>query len=56
MSVSSPTPTAAALLDLLIEAERASQAFHLRLMRMFAQQPEAQAIWWKMATDEALHK
>lgn len=43
------------LLDLLIAAEKASQDFHLQLMRMFAHEPLAKATWWKMAADEALH-
>jgi len=43
------------LLDTLIELEQASQDFHLRLQRMFAHQPEAKAVWWQMAADEALH-
>ena len=55
MSISPSTPTIGALLDLLVEAERASQAFHLRLAKMFAHQPEAQAVWWEMAADEAIH-
>jgi hypothetical protein len=55
MSISPSTPTIGALLDLLVEAERASQAFHLRLAKMFAHQPEARAVWWEMAADEAIH-
>ncbi len=55
MSISPSTPTLGALLDLLAEAERASQVFHMHLAKMFAHQPEAQAVWWKMAADEALH-
>jgi len=55
MSISPSTPTIDALLNLLVEAERASQAFHLRLAKMFAHQPEARAVWWEMAADEAIH-
>ncbi len=43
------------LLNILIAAEEASQKFHLRLARMFAHQPEARAVWWMMAADEATH-
>ncbi len=48
-------PNMGTLLDTLIELEQASQDFHLRLQRMFAHQPEAKAVWWQMAADEALH-
>lgn len=50
-----PERTIASLLDMLIDAEKASQQFHLQLAKMFAHQPEAVAVWWKMAADEALH-
>lgn len=53
--MSSENRSVGALLDLLIGAEKASQDFHLRLMKMFAHEPVAEAIWWKMAADEALH-
>ncbi|MGQ9522910.1 MAG: hypothetical protein ACUVTV_09375 [Anaerolineae bacterium] len=47
--------TIGALLDMLIGAEKASQDFHLQLAKMFAHEPVAAAVWWKMAADEALH-
>ncbi|MGB9871789.1 MAG: hypothetical protein ACPLYD_08995 [Anaerolineae bacterium] len=52
---STMTPNIASLLDMLIEMEQASQEFYLRLQRMFAHQPEAKAVWWQMAADEAVH-
>ncbi len=55
MATQPTTPTIGALLDMLIEVEQASQDFHLRLQKMFAHQPEAKAVWWQMAADEALH-
>lgn len=53
--MSDKNQTVGALLDLLIGAEKASQDFHLRLAKMFAHEPVAEAVWWKMAADEALH-
>lgn len=47
--------TVGALLDILITAEKASQNFHLQLAKMFAHEPVAEAVWWKMAADEAFH-
>ncbi len=55
MATQPTTPNIGTLLDMLIEMEQASQDFHLRLQKMFAHQPEAKAVWWQMAADEALH-
>ncbi len=55
MATQPKTPNIGTLLDMLIEMEQASQDFHLRLQKMFAHQPEAKAVWWQMAADEALH-
>ncbi len=43
------------MLSLLIDAETASQSFYLRLMEVFAHEPIAAQVWWKMGADEAAH-
>lgn len=43
------------LISLLLSAEAAVQSFYLRLMELFAHEPNAAQVWWKMAADEAAH-
>ncbi|HIE37719.1 MAG TPA: hypothetical protein EYH30_01555 [Anaerolineales bacterium] len=47
--------TIAALFDRLIRGEKATQTFYLRLSEMFAHEPRAAEVWWKLAADEASH-
>ncbi len=55
MSHPGESDTIATLFELLIQAEKAGQAFYLRLTEMFAHEPRAAEIWWKLAADEAAH-
>lgn len=43
------------LLSLLIDAENAAQRLYLRLMELFAHEPSAAEVWWKLGADEAAH-
>ena len=47
--------TVGELFDLLIEMEKATQTFYLRLTEMFAHEPRAAEVWWLMAADEGSH-
>ncbi len=47
--------TIRALFDLLTRAEKAAQTFYLHLTEMFAHEPKAAEVWWKLAADEASH-
>ncbi|MDW7992440.1 MAG: hypothetical protein RMK65_10005 [Anaerolineae bacterium] len=43
------------LLSLLIDAENAAQRLYLQLMELFAHEPAAAEVWWKLGADEAAH-
>lgn len=47
--------TVEALISTLIEAENNAQRLYLRLMDLFAHEPDAAEVWWKMGADEAAH-
>ncbi len=55
MSEQEYTGTVEELFDILIRAEKAAQAFYLRLTKMFAHEPQAAQVWWLMAVDEGAH-
>lgn len=43
------------IISLALQAEKANQQFYLRLMELFAHEPTAAEVWWKLGADEAAH-